>query len=376
MPPRTTRWPIEPHTQVKHLILQRYLKAWLPIMGSITGRIVYIDGFAGPGRYSKGEEGSPLIALKALLDHPLFRESKRNCNVVFFFIEADQERANALRGELNQLVSERPLPGWVEYDVRDGEFADEMTKVLNKLEGTGKHLAPTFAFIDPFGYKGLPLEIIARIVRNDRCECLINFMYEAFTRHAGKPIAWIQSEFDELFGTNAWQDLLSDSDPKRRFEGAVDLYRTQLIQVAKLKYVRTFVMLDQGNQTEYVLFFGTNNQKGLSQMKQAMWKADPISGQIFSDRTDAGQMVLIKPGSEMGLRDLLLKRYKDKGYVKIEDIERFVLIDTPYSEVSHLKKKTLAPMEKESPPIIKVQRPSGSQNRAGTYPEGTKIRFV
>jgi hypothetical protein len=64
MPVRTTRWPLAPHTKIKHEILKRYLNAWLPILGSWAGRVVFIDGFAGPGRYSGGEPGSPVIALQ------------------------------------------------------------------------------------------------------------------------------------------------------------------------------------------------------------------------------------------------------------------------------------------------------------------------
>jgi hypothetical protein len=29
---------------------------------------VFVDGFAEPGRYSQGEEGSPIIALKAVIE--------------------------------------------------------------------------------------------------------------------------------------------------------------------------------------------------------------------------------------------------------------------------------------------------------------------
>lgn len=191
MPPRTTQWPIEPHTQAKHLILARYLKAWLPIMASFNGRILYIDAFAGPGRYSKGEEGSPLISLKILLDNPLFQSASRKCNAVFFFIEEDKERANALKEELKQMIADRPLPRWVEYNIIQGEFAPEMTKILTAIEQDGKLLAPTFAFIDPFGYSGVPLEVIARIARNPRCECLITFVYESIVRHGGKSESWI-----------------------------------------------------------------------------------------------------------------------------------------------------------------------------------------
>lgn len=376
MPPRTTRWPIEPHTQAKHLILARYLKAWLPIMASFNGRIVYIDAFAGPGRYSKGEEGSPLIALKALLGNSMFASVRRRCNVVFFFIEEDQQRANALKEELSQLKLQMNFPAWVEYKVIHGQFAPEMTRLFDQLEHERKLLAPTFAFIDPFGYSGVPLDVIVRIARNPRCECLITFVHQSIMRHGGKPAEWIPGHIDQLFGTDKWKAIIDNPNADQRLTGLIDLYREQLIAQARFKYVRTFSMYDRTNQSEYVLFFGTNSPKGLSEMKQAMWKADPLSGQTFSDRTDSDQMVLLNPSDDLQLRFQLQKRFKDQGFVPIEEIDKFTLEETAYSEASHLRMKTLAPMEKESPPLIKVERPQGKQNRAGSYPGGTKIAFL
>jgi three-Cys-motif partner protein len=67
--PKETVWPLEPHSFGKHIVLRRYLKAWLPILGTTQGRIVFIDGFAGPGEYTGGEQGSPIIALEALGAH-------------------------------------------------------------------------------------------------------------------------------------------------------------------------------------------------------------------------------------------------------------------------------------------------------------------
>src|SRR6266446_7528365 len=62
--PRTTVWELEPHTRAKHEILRRYLQAWMPILAQGGFKnILYIDGFAGPGRYAGGEDGSPIIAV-------------------------------------------------------------------------------------------------------------------------------------------------------------------------------------------------------------------------------------------------------------------------------------------------------------------------
>ncbi|PIU78275.1 MAG: hypothetical protein COZ28_01740 [Candidatus Moranbacteria bacterium CG_4_10_14_3_um_filter_44_15] len=51
----STIWNIEPHTEEKHEILRKYLDAWLPIMTRWNGRVLYIDGFAGPGEYIGGK---------------------------------------------------------------------------------------------------------------------------------------------------------------------------------------------------------------------------------------------------------------------------------------------------------------------------------
>ena len=60
---------IAPHTVAKHLLLKRYLDAWFPILGRYNNRINYIDGFAGPGEYEGGEDGSPLLAIEAARSH-------------------------------------------------------------------------------------------------------------------------------------------------------------------------------------------------------------------------------------------------------------------------------------------------------------------
>jgi three-Cys-motif partner protein len=66
--PESTIWPIVPHTSAKHTILRTYLDAWFPIM-SWKPRVVFLDGFAGPGRYEGGEPGSPIIALESAKTH-------------------------------------------------------------------------------------------------------------------------------------------------------------------------------------------------------------------------------------------------------------------------------------------------------------------
>ena len=54
-------WRIELYTQAKHEILIYYLRAWFPILATTQRRLVYVDGFAGPGEYDEEEDGSPKL---------------------------------------------------------------------------------------------------------------------------------------------------------------------------------------------------------------------------------------------------------------------------------------------------------------------------
>ena len=82
-------------------MLRKYLDAWLPILGSWNGRIIFIDGFAGPGKYLGGEDGSPIVALKALIEHNA--RSVIRAELGFLFVEANEERAEHLEGLVEEL---------------------------------------------------------------------------------------------------------------------------------------------------------------------------------------------------------------------------------------------------------------------------------
>ncbi|MDP3061755.1 MAG: three-Cys-motif partner protein TcmP, partial [Chloroflexota bacterium] len=205
-------WPIEPHTVAKHDILRGYLEAWFPIMAGYVqksngNRLVYVDGFAGPGEYSRGEKGSPVIALETLLTHKRWSQQLAHLQYTFLFIEADQKRANHLQGMLNGVVK----PPNVGCHVQCGEFEKVLTGLLDPLESKGASLAPAFVFIDPFGPTGFGMALVQRLLGYRGCELLITLNLRDLNRW------WLpeESKHDEvnrLFGTTDWRDCLKQVD--------------------------------------------------------------------------------------------------------------------------------------------------------------------
>jgi len=128
-----TTWNLDPHTAKKHEILRRYFEAWLPIMARWNGRVVYIDGFAGPGKYSNGEDGSPVVVLKVARDHTYPMKAELAC----IFVEDDADRYNHLKKVLDELSP--TLPARVKWEVLPGRFDEHLTTTLNVIEAQNKN---------------------------------------------------------------------------------------------------------------------------------------------------------------------------------------------------------------------------------------------
>jgi three-Cys-motif partner protein len=362
--PKTTIWDLEPHTAAKHAILGRYLSAWLPILshGGFP-EIVYIDAFAGPGTYSKGEDGSPIIALKALLTH----KSPIRATCRFHFIELDKDRAAALNDGITRLFSEFGRPANVHVTVHQDEFEKAYATIRPQLAAQRK---PTFAFIDPFGWTGMPFDLVAELVQRPSSEVLINFMFEEVNRFLSHPDQ--VANFDRLFGGNAWISCVDQLGHKRN-QCLRDLYACQLRERARANYVRHFEMKNARNATDYYLFFATNNFAGLKKMKEAMWKVDEGGQFSFSDATDPNQLVMFdRPRFDI-LSDQIASEFSGRT-VPVSEVEHFVVAQTAFRE-THFKSQVLKPMECSSLPQVKVVKAKPGR-RQGTYPDGTVLEFA
>lgn len=359
--PKETVWTLDPHTKAKHSILRRYLQGYYPKMASAQSRLVFVDGFAGPGRYKDEEAGSPVIALDALTEHSYFPKMSGS-EFVFLFIEERKGRFE----ELRSILADRDDPPNVKVAARLGTFEEHMTEVL---DGLGENqMAPAFVMVDPFGVKGLPLELLRRLAAFPKTELLVSFMYEAISRWLAQPE--FEPHLDALFGTPEWREAMGlPADEKRALLS--DLYANQLRGIG-MEYVRLFEMRDAGNRTEYFLAFGTHHKDGLRLIKEAMWKIDAAGGVVFSDFTAPSeeQGTLLEAQPDLGqLRSPLFSRFADQSAVRIADINDYVLVETAFRETHG--KRVLRDAEKSG--AIDVRRPPGKTKAYWNI--GTRVKF-
>lgn len=121
----------------KHGLLKRYPKVFASKAGSLTsGRVVFLDGYAGPGRYDDGADGSPLLFVKAAQSMGELR------NVTGLFVEQHPGRCERLREVLAGAAGSSDI----QYRVFEGDLGAHIPVLLPQAVG-----AALFAFLDPFG---------------------------------------------------------------------------------------------------------------------------------------------------------------------------------------------------------------------------------
>lgn len=364
MATRGTIWDIEDQTAAKHLILRKYLEGWFGVMGHSQPRIVYMDAFAGPGEYSDGTPGSPLLALDVLRQH---KALSTGCEFVLLFNEMSKPRHDHLLECLQRDIDSKPLPNNVSIRLENSDFISLSREVRDTLDSAKSRLAPTFAFLDPFGYSGLTMEAVNRLFSWSHIDLLVYLDTNSLNRFGTSPTVFAQ--FESLFGT---QDFAAapPAGASDRLQYFVDLYASQLKSVCGFTYTRTFQMRNSRGLPTYNLVFGTRHPKGLQLMKEAMWKAAPDGSFSFDARTASQLMLPMDSQIPNRVREILRSEFAGKAKA-VQELADFLLTDTDYLP-THLR-DGLRLLEGDG--AITVTRLS-SRRRANTYPPDCTVQFL
>jgi three-Cys-motif partner protein len=251
------KWNYTEHTRAKHEILTRYLDAWIPILGQREHPLlVLIDGFAGRGKYLKGEPGSPQIMFERAVqavDHGRAKKIIVRCS------ERHPVNFEILNGVCGGLHHPRVQvrPKLQEFDDLANDFAAWAEKQ--------RPSPPTFVMVDPYGVRGVKLTTLKRLLAIKRTEVLLTFMVRDPARFLQEPN--YEVPMTELFGGTAWRECETALD---RASCLMLAFRQAVVGTAA-KYVTTFKVFEDSKRVPlYYLVHLTNNDLGMREMKEAM----------------------------------------------------------------------------------------------------------
>ena len=250
-----TTWPADPHTRAKHAILRRYLEAWFPILSrqasalarrsrkTSNREILFIDGFAGPGEYTNGEEGSPVIALNAALNH----EASFPIPVRMLFVEQRPDRFEHLQRVLAPHLARVSHSANIrEAAARHGDCDSVLNALLDECERKGIAFGPALAFLDQFGYGAVSMALISRILKFGQCEVFTYLDYKDMNRWITDPAK--APAFTRAYGGEEWRGAVNlEERARRRF--LLDQYKVALKDPRRgnATYVASFSMFDRNS---------------------------------------------------------------------------------------------------------------------------------
>jgi len=222
---------------------------------------------------------------------------------------------------------------------------------------------PTFAFLDPFGYADTKLTLTSNVLGFPRCEVLIYLPTKNLARFVGHPDT--VAAFDVLYGSREWEEAI-DLDFDRRVRVLRDLFERALNRSAS--FMRRFeIITEKGGG--YDLYFASNNELGLVKMKEAMWKVDPVHGRAYRYVPEDPQTTLFTDEPDTVPLQHALRIHFGLQPFAVEAAERYVALNTDFLADSHLKVRTLAPLEASG--RIAVERPG----RKGSW-KGATVQFL
>ena len=316
------KWHYKTHTRIKHEILKKYLELWIKILGSTRGGVLYVDGFAGKGCYVNGEIGSPIIALEEAS-----KASSYYKHFIAHFVDKHAENCQSLSKLLNKRHED--FADNITYRVHNKPFTEFFNELRKIIERKSSINPPIFFFIDPFGFSGIPFDIISYIMNLPQTEVFITFMSRDINRFLELPE--LEDTLNSLFGTDKWKSL--SSMPNREDELA-KLYQHQLRTIADIRYTWPLkVYTEAKKQTLYYLIHATNHIKGLKIMKSIMYNIGGLDFTFTGSRLKqiSLQDILDPNHPEKALKSFFLTRFKDIKLTYDQLIEES-LDETPYPE--------------------------------------------
>jgi three-Cys-motif partner protein len=283
-------WPYEEQTKMKHKVFSDYFDKWIKIVGS-RSKLNYIDGFGGCGAYKdkNGEIyfGSPILAAEIIKDNKV--HLGRDVNLII--IDENKDNIKNIESIFN----------YKKLDIKPIFVNADFDKTINEILDKVPNIAPTFVFIDPFGFK-IKYSTLERIMEIKKSEILMNFMYNGINRFFS--LRQNEKIMSDLFGTSEWKSLLNLKGADKENE-IINLYRNQLKKISKFVFPYR-IEFPKMERTYYYLFHLTNHHKGASIMKSSFAKFN--YGRVAYLGCRGNQLTL-----------------SEVGDTKIQEIEKFIL---------------------------------------------------
>ena len=154
-------------SRVKASIVSEYFPQYCRILSSkhIPERYRYIDLFSGPGIYEDGNVSTPIMLARNIVLDVFLRERVQ-------FIFNDLNYSEELKANFESEFPQGTFPKGVDFMNMEVGACERVYRSLERYtmtrdnRGYWRNEMPSLLFFDPFGYKGMKTESLAKFLRN------------------------------------------------------------------------------------------------------------------------------------------------------------------------------------------------------------------
>jgi three-Cys-motif partner protein len=250
-------------SEVKVEIVRKYFRVWAKIIAKQVikrgqSEIRYVDLFAGPGRYRDGSPSTPILILESAL-----RDREVSQLLAAKFNDENPDNAQALDEEIKKIpgidiLKHAPV-------VRNFTVDDSLASRFERWT------IPTLFFLDPWGYKGVSLELIKAVLKPWGCDCIFFFNYNRINQHLSNQK--FTKNMAAFFGTDRADRLrasLQGKNPFERQELIIKELKHALQELGAQHTIEYYFKDESGRKTSHFLIFATKHPLAYDIMKQIM----------------------------------------------------------------------------------------------------------
>lgn len=360
-------------SRVKSQIVSSYFRAWSLVIKKWNGPMGYIDLFCGPGKYENDQLSAPLLILNTTLADPVL-----TAKMHFVFNDYDPENIATLK----EAIANIPNASLVKDKIRfyDQTVGQDFYTRLNI-----PHNMPILSFVDPFGYKGLTLNLIDRLISNSGSDCIFFFNYNRINMALSS-----NTKFDEylngLFGIQRTQNLkkqLSTLQPSQR-EPVVLNALVEALRERKGNYVLPFKFYStEMLRTSHFIIFVTKHPLACKIMKQIMYTnsakdCDGVATFSFEDSRNFGdsfQQISLFDRPIDALQTELLKKYKGRQ-ISVGVLCNSIDCDFSNHYIGKNVKTVLKRLEMDGQLVVVSGRKQKMRKGELNMPDGAIVKFL
>ena len=255
-------------------------------------------------------------------------------------------------------------------------MGDEIAKMFNEI-----NLVPTFFFVDPWGYKGLSLNLVSSIIKDWGCDCVFFFNYNRINMGINNDV--IMMHMLSLFGEEKLNYL------RKEIENVTSPKEREIIVVQELcnvlknngsRFVLPFRFKNNdGTRTSHHLIFLSKNFRGYEIMKEIMYKeSSDVTGDVASFEYNPRD-IHFKQGSLFDslsrplddLQGMLLQTYTECT-IDFRKLYEEHSVDKPYIKKNY---KDVLKSLYEAGKITAVNPTTGKPPRKGSFSDEMRITF-